>query len=80
MRFSPNKLETTFLEPITLYNPIKDRKYTLTHSDNTGMMFLTVANEYDYSAINYDLRDEVLGTWKTYDDSYILFFMLILGI
>ena len=43
-------------------------------------MFLTVANEYDYSAINYDLRDEVLGTWKTCDDTYILFFMLILGI
>ena len=62
------------------FSPIKDRKYTLTHSDDTGMMFLTVSNEYDYSAINYDLRDEVLGTWKTYDDSYILFFMLILGI
>ena len=57
MRFSPDKLETNFIEPINLYGPIKDRKYTLTHSDTTGMMFLTIANEYDYNAINYDLRD-----------------------
>ena len=61
------------------FSPIKDRKYTLTHSDDTGMMFLTVSNEYDYIAINYDLRDEVLGTWKTYDDSYILFFYACIG-
>ena len=61
------------------FSPIKDRKYTLTHSDDTGMMFLTVSNEYDYIAINYDLRDEVLGTWKTYDDSYILFFYAYIG-
>ena len=52
MRFSSDKLETNFIEPINLYGPIKDRKYTLTHSDTTGMMFLTIANEYDYNAIN----------------------------
>ena len=73
MEFTPDKLETTFIEPINLYGPIKNRKYTLTHSDNTGMMFLTIANEYDYNAINYDLRDEILGVWKTADNSYILF-------
>ena len=79
MRFSPDKLETIFIEPITLYGPIKDRKYTLTHSDNTGVMFLTIANKYDYCAINYDLRDEILGTWKTYDNSYNLFFYAYIG-
>ncbi len=79
MRFNPDKLKTTFIEPITLYNPIKGRKYTLTHSDNTGMMFLTVANEYDYSAINQDLRDEIIGTWKTYNNSYALFFYAYIG-
>ena len=74
MRFSSDKLETNFIEPINLYGPIKDRKYTLTHSDTTGMMFLTIANEYDYNAIDYDLRDEILGAWKESDTSYILFF------
>mgnify|MGYP000146308490 FL=1 len=38
------------------------------------MMFLTIANEYNYNAINYDLRDEILGAWKESDTSYILFF------
>lgn len=79
MNFNPNKLETTFVEPITLYSPIKGRKYTLTHSDDTGMMFLTISNEYDYSAINQDLRDEILGTWKIYDNSYKLFLYAYIG-
>ena len=79
MRFSSDKLETNFIEPINLYGPIKDRKYTLTHSDTTGMMFLTIANEYDYNAINYDLRDEILGAWKESDTSYILFFYAYVG-
>ena len=80
MEFTPDKLETTFIEPINLYGPIKNRKYTLTHSDNTGMMFLTIANEYDYNAINYDLRDEILGVWKTADNSYILFLYAFIGV
>lgn len=79
MRFSSDKLETNFIEPINLYGPIKDRKYTLTHSDTTGIMFLTIANEYDYNAINYDLRDEILGAWKESDTSYILFFYAYVG-
>ena len=40
---------------------LKIENISLTHSDTTGMMFLTIANEYDYNAINYDLRDEILG-------------------
>lgn len=79
MKFNPDKLETTFVDPITPYTPIKGRKYTLTHSDETGMMFLTIANEYNYSAINKDLRDELLGTWKTYDGSYGLFLYAYVG-
>ena len=79
MRFTPDKLETTFIETINLYGPIKNRKYTLTHSDNTGIMFLTIANEYDYNAINYNLRDEILGVWKTAENSYILFFYAYIG-
>jgi hypothetical protein len=79
MKFNPDKLETTFVDPITPYSPIKGRKYTLTHSDETGIMFLTIANEYNYSAINQDLRDELLGTWRTYDDSYRLFLYAYVG-
>ena len=77
--FNHDKLEVRFIDPINLYGPIKDRKYTLTHSDDTGMMFLTISNAYDYNAINYDLRDEILGVWKIYNNSYILFFYAYIG-
>lgn len=79
MRFNTNKIETTFIAPITLDSPIEGRKYTLTHSDDTGIMFLTVANEYNYSAINQDLRDEIIGTWKRYSSFYNLFFYAYVG-
>ena len=79
MEFTPDKLETTLMSPTTEDGAIEDRKYTLTHSDTTGMMFLTIANEYDYNAINYDLRDEILGAWKESDTSYILFFYAYVG-
>lgn len=79
MRFNTNKIETTFVTPITLDSPIEGRKYTLTHSDDTGMMFLTIANKYDYDAINKDLRDEIIGTWKNYNSFYNLFFYAYVG-
>lgn len=81
MKFNPDKLETTFIEPITPYGPIENRKYTLTHSDETGMLFLDIADEYNYDAINLDLRDELLGTWKAFDDEdeYGLFFYAYIG-
>ena len=79
MRFAPDKLKTTFIEPITQYGPIEYRKYTLTHSDDTGMLFLTIGNEYNYAEINQDLRDEVLGVWKVYYNSYILFLYIYVG-
>ena len=43
------------------------RKYTLTHSDTTGELFLTIGREYDQDAISgwYTklMRDEVLAEW-----------------
>ena len=80
MEFNQDKLETTFVEPITPYGPIEGRKYTLTHSDETGMMFLDIANSFNYGVINKDLRDELLGAWKKYDDNtYKLFFYAFVG-
>lgn len=69
MEFNPDNLETTFIEPMTPYGPIEGRKYTLTHSDTTGMMFLDIGNEYNYNVIDENLRDELLGTWKMLDNN-----------
>lgn len=47
------------------------RRYTLTHSDRTGDLFLTIARDYDREAISdwYTrlMRDEVLGEWQEDD-------------
>jgi hypothetical protein len=50
-------------------NPIAPRFYTLTHSDLTGDLFLTVGCTYDKMRISglYTrlMRDEVLAEWRT---------------
>ncbi len=51
-------------------NPL-ERKYTLTHSDETGMRFLFIGSEY--AEEEYDkLRDEVVAHWDKIDNNFIL--------
>jgi hypothetical protein len=61
--FIPSKLSVTYLAPATPFRPVEGRKYTLTHSDTTGQLFLSIGCNYNYSAINYNMRDEVLAEW-----------------
>ncbi|MDQ1145869.1 hypothetical protein QE429_002696 [Bacillus sp. SORGH_AS 510] len=61
--FIPSKLSVTYLAPATPFRPVEGRKYTLTHSDTTGQLFLSIGCNYNYSAINYSMRDEVLAEW-----------------
>lgn len=52
------------------------RRYTLTHSDVTGELFLTIGREYDRKQISgwYTrfMRDEVLAEWLLEDGVYSL--------
>ncbi|MFX1346306.1 MAG: staygreen family protein [Promethearchaeota archaeon] len=56
------------------------RKYTLTHSDSTGDLFLTIGTEYDYEQISglYTrfMRDEVLAEWQKKNEHYELHLFL----
>ena len=65
--FDPDKLHTTFIDPATPTGPLQPRSYTLTHSDRTGDLFLTIAEDYDQQQISgwYTrlMRDEVLARW-----------------
>jgi hypothetical protein len=70
-RLNPEKLSVTFIPPITKENPIIPRKYTLTHSDITGELFLTIGPEYDYEAIDPVMRDEVLAHWSNMNGQYM---------
>ena len=61
-----------YKDGIDIYRGENKRKYTLTHSDETGELFLTIGKDYDYESINYKLRDEALGSWEKEKKYYLL--------
>ena len=64
-RLNPDKLHVTFLTGTTPEGLFLPRRYTLTHSDITGDLFLSVGTHYDVKQISklYTrlMRDEVLA-------------------
>jgi hypothetical protein len=75
-RLKPEKLKVIYQRNVTETNPITPRRYTLTHSDTTGDLTLTISSEYDRRQISgwYTrlMRDEVLAEWIKRDASYSL--------
>ena len=65
-------LKKLYKDCINMKYGIKNRKYTLTHSDETGELFLIIGKKYDYTVINNELRDEVLGSWEKEKNYYLL--------
>jgi hypothetical protein len=63
-KFIPEKLSVNYRGGVTATAPLIPRRYTLTHSDITGELFLTIGIDYAWDKVNH-LRDEVLGEWKT---------------
>ncbi|WP_226674697.1 staygreen family protein [Rossellomorea aquimaris] len=70
--FKPEKLTVQYVPPASVFYPIDNRKYTLTHSDLTGELFLSIGCQYDVEKINMAMRDEVLGEWKRNLGQYTL--------
>ncbi|WP_227396864.1 staygreen family protein [Jeotgalibacillus aurantiacus] len=62
-KLNPDQLYVEFKNGITMTEPVIGRKYTLTHSDITADLFLTIDQQFDYQKINA-MRDEVLAEWK----------------
>ena len=71
-RLKREKLHVRFAEGVSPLGPAKPRRYTLTHSDLTGDLFLTIGPDYDREQISgwYTLlmRDEVLAEWLEEED------------
>jgi hypothetical protein len=67
-RLKPNKLHVKFSAGASPVEPLASRCYTLTHSDTTGELFLTIGLEFDRAQISglYTrfMRDEVLAEWR----------------
>uniref|UniRef100_A0A942T2I7 Staygreen family protein n=2 Tax=Neobacillus citreus TaxID=2833578 RepID=A0A942T2I7_9BACI len=62
--FNPSKLHVNCLSSSPSMQ-VYGRKYTLTHSDTTGDLFLSIGYHYDLKGINVSKRDEVLAEWMT---------------
>ncbi len=75
---NPEKLNVIFHGSVESKIFKLPRKYTLTHSDSTGDLFLTISNDYDLKQISsfYTrfMRDEVLAEWQKKKDHYELHF------
>ncbi|MFD1673275.1 staygreen family protein [Alicyclobacillus fodiniaquatilis] len=72
-KFRPQKLHTVMLEGVTPDAPVENRHYTLTHSDRTGDLFLSIGLDYNQAQLSglYTryMRDEVLAQWLTTETS-----------
>jgi hypothetical protein len=66
------KLHTDCRESLEKNKDFIPRKYTLTHSDTTGELYLTIDCNYDYNQVSgfYTrfMRDEILAEWQRNDD------------
>lgn len=71
----PKKLSVDFRGRVTSTEPIIPRRYTLTHSDITAELFLTIGLKYVYDKIN-PMRDEVLGEWVEIGERYSFYVYL----
>ena len=63
-KFKPEKLTVEYRNGVTAREPVIPRKHTLTHSDSTGELFLTIGTQYAWDKVDMELRDEVIGGWK----------------
>jgi hypothetical protein len=72
----PEKLFVTFADRHTPDGPREPRCYTLTHSDRTGDLYLTIGPTVDRAQISglYTrlMRDEVLACWEFYESAAVL--------
>lgn len=73
--FDPEKLSVEFREGVTATEPVIPRRYTLTHSDETAQLFLTIGKEYAKDQITV-MRDEVLGEWAENKGNYLYYVYL----
>ncbi len=55
---------------------LRPRRYTLTHSDDSGEIYLIIDSNYHYEKLTHN-RDEVLAEFKTDDGLNYYFFVYI---
>jgi len=75
-RLIPAKLHVRFVGQPTSNQLALPRRYTLTHSDATGDLYLTIGPDYDrrqiFGIYTRLMRDEVLAEWRQDTDALAL--------
>lgn len=71
MFIEEEKVFTTFRPPTAATQPIMGRKYMITHSDDTGELYVTIGPAYAEDMVG-ELRDEVRMTWTMLGDNFVL--------
>lgn len=70
-RLNPSKLHVSYSPEIEQDALILPRRYTLTHSDLTGDLYLTIGKQYNQTQLcgwyTRLMRDEVLAEWDVQD-------------
>lgn len=69
---NPQKVFVQYRDEMKPYEPVMNRKYTITHSDRTAELFVFVANNYAKDQIT-SMQDEVRVAWVHYQNQLILF-------
>ncbi|UCC20239.1 MAG: staygreen family protein [Promethearchaeota archaeon] len=73
---NPRKVHVVFNASVDSKELKLPRKYTLTHSDSTGDLFLTISSDYDFNQISHlytrFMRDEVLAEWEKKNEHFEL--------
>lgn len=77
-RLNPEKLHVEYRPGVTSTKPILGRRYTLTHSDITAELFLTIGLQFAYDKIT-SMRDEVLAEWKISNWGFFLCVYVYVG-
>lgn len=77
-RLNPDKLYLELRDGVRKTEPILGRKYTLTHSDMTGDLFLTIGMDYAFDKFT-PMRDEVLAQWIMDGSLYLYVYVYVNG-
>lgn len=66
-KLNPQKVFVQYREKMNPYEPVINRKYTITHSDTTAELFVFVGETYAEDQIT-KMRDEVKISWMQNED------------
>lgn len=68
---SPAKIFAQYRDNIGPYGPVLDRKYTITHSDITGELFVFIAEYFATDQVT-SMYDDVKIGWEQTDNGLVL--------